>query len=278
MIFISAIASVSGPVNLYSVSQHFLHYVDQQSPKYMSHSLKEQIPELLHFVSRLNTTEALQLMAHKFPGQVTFSSSFSYEDQVITHDILSSPTPGVTGISIFTLETGRLFPETFSVWNSTNDRYNTHITAYYPNTKDIQNFVNAKGPNAFYESLENRKTCCHIRKVEPLSRALQGNAIWVTGLRAEHSVARQDLEMMEWDDVNQVIKFHPLLYWTFEQVKAYIRKYNIPYNPLHDKGFVSIGCAPCTRAIRPGENFRAGRWWWEDESKKECGLHERVVN
>lgn len=244
----------------------------------MSHSLKEQIPELLHFASTLNTTGALQLMAQKFPGQVTFSSSFSYEDQVITHDILSSPLPEVNGISIFTLETGRLFPETFSVWNNTNDRYNTHITAYYPNTKDIQDFVNAKGPNAFYESLENRKACCHIRKVEPLSRALQGNAIWVTGLRAEHSVARQDLEMIEWDDVNQVIKFHPLLYWTFEQVKEYIKKYNIPYNPLHDRGFVSIGCAPCTRAIRPGENFRAGRWWWEDESKKECGLHERVVN
>ncbi len=249
----------------------------------MSHSLKDQIPELLHLTGGLNTAEALQLMAQKFPGQVTFSSSFSYEDQVITHDILAYPLVevaevGNTGISIFTLETGRLFPETFSVWNSTNDRYNTHITAYYPNTKAIQDYVSDKGPNAFYESVDNRKSCCYIRKVEPLSRALQGNAVWVTGLRAEHSVARKDLEIIEWDEVNQVIKFHPLLHWTFEQVKEYIKKYNIPYNPLHDRGFVSIGCAPCTRAVRPGEDFRAGRWWWEDESKKECGLHERVVN
>jgi len=240
----------------------------------MSYSLKNHIPELLHLTAGLSTVEVLQLMANRFPGQVTFSSSFSYEDQVITHDILSYD----TNISIFTLETGRLFPETFSVWNSTNERYNTHITAYYPNTTDIQDYVNSKGPNAFYESVENRKSCCYIRKVEPLSRALQGNAIWVTGLRADHSAARKDLDMIEWDEINKVIKFHPLLHHTFNQVKEYIKKYNIPYNILHDRGFVSIGCAPCTRAIKPGEDFRAGRWWWEDESKKECGLHERVVN
>ena len=240
----------------------------------MSHSLKNYIPELLHLTAGLSTVEVLQLMANRFPGQVTFSSSFSYEDQVITHDILSYD----TNISIFTLETGRLFPETFSVWNSTNERYNTHITAYYPNTTDIQDYVNSKGPNAFYESVENRKSCCYIRKVEPLSRALQGNAIWVTGLRADHSAARKDLDMIEWDEINKVIKFHPLLHHTFNQVKEYIKKYNIPYNILHDRGFVSIGCAPCTRAIKPGEDFRAGRWWWEDESKKECGLHERMVN
>ena len=240
----------------------------------MSHSLKNHIPELLHLTAGLSTVEVLQLMANRFPGQVTFSSSFSYEDQVITHDILSYD----TNISIFTLETGRLFPETFSVWNSTNERYNTHITAYYPNTTDIQDYVNSKGPNAFYESVENRKSCCYIRKVEPLSRALQGNAIWVTGLRADHSAARKHLDMIEWDEINKVIKFHPLLHHTFNQVKEYIKKYNIPYNILHDRGFVSIGCAPCTRAVKPGEDFRAGRWWWEDESKKECGLHERVVN
>jgi phosphoadenosine phosphosulfate reductase len=236
--------------------------------------LKVQIPELLHLIGGLNTAESLQLMAQKFPGQVTFSSSFSYEDQVITHDILGYN----TGISIFTLETGRLFPETYSVWNSTNERYNIHVKAYYPNTKDIQDYVDERGPNAFYESVENRKSCCFIRKVEPLSRALKGNAVWVTGLRAEHSAARKDLSIIEWDEVNQVIKFHPLLYWTFEQVKDYVKKYNIPYNSLHDRGFVSIGCAPCTRAIKPGEDFRAGRWWWEDESKKECGLHEHAAN
>jgi len=235
----------------------------------MSHSLKSQIPELISYISGKSIAESLQVVAQLFPGRVTFSSSFSFEDQVITHDILSNGTP----ISIFTLETGRLFPETYSVWNSTNERYKTQVTAYYPNHKDIEDFVSEKGPNAFYESVENRKSCCHIRKVEPLSRALKGNAIWVTGLRAEHSAARKDLSIIEWDEVNQIIKFHPLLYWSTEEVKEYIRRNNIPYNPLHDRGFVSIGCAPCTRAIKPGEDFRAGRWWWEDQSKKECGLH-----
>lgn len=233
--------------------------------------LKASIPELLYQIRGLDNSAALKVLAENFPGQVTFSSSFSYEDQVITHDILHND----TDISIFTLDTGRLFAETYSVWSSTNERYNTRIKAYYPENESIQALVNEKGPNSFYESAENRKGCCYIRKVEPLHRALRGNAIWVTGLRAEHSPARKDLSLMEWDETNEVIKFHPLLYWTTEEVKAYIKKYNIPYNILHDRGFVSIGCAPCTRAIRPGEDFRAGRWWWEDESKKECGLHVR---
>jgi len=212
----------------------------------------------------------LSLLAADYPGQVTFSSSFSFEDQVITHGILSQQLP----ISIFTLDTGRLFAETYSVWSSTNDRYKTNVKAYYPNQEALQEFVEANGPNAFYASVENRKACCHIRKVEPLKRALAGQKIWITGLRAEHSAARHDLQQVEWDEGNQVIKYHPILHWTTEQVSEYIRKYNIPYNPLHDRGFVSIGCAPCTRAIKPGEDFRAGRWWWEDANKKECGLHE----
>lgn len=238
----------------------------------MSNLLKEQIPELLNLVSGLNTAAILQLLAQRFPGEVTFSSSFGYEDQVITHDIHSND----INIRIFTLETGRLFPETFSVWNSTNERYQTHVNAYYPKHKELEEFVSEKGPNSFYESVENRKSCCFIRKVEPLGRALKGNYVWVTGLRAEHSAARKDLSMIEWDEVNQIIKIHPLLYWTTDETVAYIRKNNIPYNPLHDKGFLSIGCSPCTRAVRAGEDFRAGRWWWEDESKKECGLHEHA--
>ena len=121
--------------------------------------------------------------------------------------------------------------------------------------------------------MQNRKDCCFIRKVEPLKRALAGNAVWITGLRAEHSPSRNDLTVFEWDEVNQVIKYNPLLHWTTQQVKDYINNNDVPYNPLHDRGFVSIGCAPCTRAIRPGEDFRAGRWWWEDSEKKECGLH-----
>lgn len=214
--------------------------------------------------------EALALLSQLFDGQVTFSSSFSFEDQLITHEILTHHLP----VSIFTLDTGRLFPETYSVWNSTNERYNTHITAYYPDAASLQAFVAERGPNAFYASVDDRKTCCAIRKVAPLKKALAGKAVWVTGLRAEHSAVRQDLSRLEWDESNQLIKYHPLLNWTTASVREYIDRFNIPYNPLHDRGFVSIGCAPCTRAVQPGEDFRAGRWWWEDSSRKECGLHE----
>ncbi|MBC7901833.1 MAG: phosphoadenylyl-sulfate reductase [Gemmatimonadaceae bacterium] len=230
---------------------------------------REKTQELLYKLDGLTPSDAIAWLAAEYPGEVTFSSSFSYEDQVITHDILSNNLP----VSIFTLDTGRLFAETYSVWSSTNNRYQTNIKAYYPNNEAIESFVAHNGPNAFYDSVELRKSCCGIRKVEPLKRALKGNKIWITGLRAEHSAARKDLSMIEWDESNQVIKFHPILHWTTEQTKEYIRKNNIPYNPLHDKGFVSIGCAPCTRAVREGEDFRAGRWWWEDADKKECGLH-----
>ena len=235
----------------------------------MNQSLESYIPGLLEQLDGKDRSEALELLASLFPGQVTFSSSFGYEDQVITHDILSNQLP----ISIFTLDTGRLFPETYSVWNSTNERYATRIKAYYPDHGLLENFVLERGPNSFYESVENRTGCCYIRKVEPLGRALHGNAIWITGLRAEQSNARKDLPMLEWDAKHRLIKYHPLLYWSFEEVKGTIFANSIPYNPLHDKGFVSIGCAPCTRAVRPGEDFRAGRWWWENKSDKECGLH-----
>jgi phosphoadenosine phosphosulfate reductase len=235
----------------------------------MTNNNSKDLTQLVYQIGGLKVRESLELLANKFPGKVTFSSSFSFEDQLISHEILSTKIP----ISIFTLDTGRLFSETYSVWNSTNERYNTHIKAYYPQAEPLQNFVEEKGPNSFYESVENRKSCCFIRKVEPLKRALAGNEVWVTGLRAEHSPDRENLEMLEWDESNQIIKFHPLLHFTTEQVKEAITTHNIPYNPLHDRGFVSIGCLPCTRAVKPGEDFRAGRWWWEDASKKECGLH-----
>jgi len=235
----------------------------------MAQNLQIHISQLITDLKGLSTVDALELLAKRFPAQVTFSTSFSFEDQLITHEILSNNLP----ISIFTLDTGRLFAETYSVWSSTNDRYQTKIRAYYPNQSVLEEFIQEKGPNAFYESVDNRKQCCHIRKVEPLKRALAGNAVWVTGLRAEHSPDRKDLEQVEWDASNNIIKFHPLLHWTTEEVRKDINARNIPYNPLHDKGFISIGCAPCTRAIKPGEDFRAGRWWWEDSSKKECGLH-----
>ena len=235
----------------------------------MAPSNKEIIPDLLQKISGLTIKDALSFFAITFAGKVTFSSSFSFEDQLISHEILTNHLP----ISIFTLDTGRLFSETYSVWVSTNERYNTHIVPYYPQHKSLETFVGEKGPNAFYESVENRKACCFIRKVEPLKRALKGNDIWVTGLRAEHSPDRNNLEFLEWDEGNQVIKYHPLLHYSTVQVKEEITQNNIPYNPLHDRGFVSIGCLPCTRAIREGEDFRAGRWWWEDADKKECGLH-----
>lgn len=202
-----------------------------------------------------------------FPEEVCFSTSFSMEDQVIT-DLLKN-----SKVNIFTLDTGRLFEETYNTWTLTNAKYQKSIKAYYPNPEELEPFVEERGPDSFYTSVENRKQCCHIRKVQPLKRALQGNKVWITGLRAEHSPDRENLLQLEWDESNQIIKYHPLLYWTTEDVKNYIRKYDIPYNILHDKGFVSIGCAPCTRAIQPGEDFRAGRWWWEDANKKECGLH-----
>jgi phosphoadenosine phosphosulfate reductase len=229
--------------------------------------------QLLHSISGLidglSIGEALAALAARFPQQVTFSTSFSIEDQVIAHHILSAGLP----VSIFTLDTGRLFPETYSVWSSTNEKYSARIQAYYPDRHLLERFLNEKGPNAFYESVANRKECCHIRKVEPLKRALKGQAVWVTGLRAEHSPERKDHRILEWDEGNQVLKYNPLLHWDTTTVRQYIHQHNVPYNPLHDRGFVSIGCQPCTRAIKPGEEFRAGRWWWEDNSKKECGLH-----
>jgi phosphoadenosine phosphosulfate reductase len=235
----------------------------------MNQSLQLNIPGLQNLLKAFQPDQFLQKLAKDYPNKVVFSSSFSFEDQVITHLIASQQLP----IQIFTLDTGRLFAETYSVWSSTIERYKISIKAFYPERTGLESFVELNGPNAFYESVENRKSCCYIRKVEPLKRALKGNEIWVTGLRAAHSADRQDLQSIEWDESNQIIKYHPLLHWSTEQVADFITLNNIPYNPLHDKGFVSIGCAPCTRAIKEGEDFRAGRWWWEDANKKECGLH-----
>jgi len=220
-------------------------------------------------VAGLDPVEALALLANTFPGKVIFSTSFGWEDQVITHMIFANKLP----IKVFTLETGRLFPETYYVWNRTMEMYGQPIHAYYPNNELLEQMVNVKGPNSFYESVDNRKECCGIRKLEPLKRALTGNEIWVTGIRAEQSINRQFMDNVEWDEQNNLIKFHPVYEWSLDDIKKYIKQHNIPYNTLHDRGFPSIGCAPCTRAVREGEDFRAGRWWWEDQSKKECGLH-----
>jgi phosphoadenosine phosphosulfate reductase len=229
-----------------------------------------ELEDIAQQIAGLEPVEALALLADRFPGELVFSTSFGWEDQAITHMIFTNDLP----IKVFTLETGRLFPETYYVWNRTMEMYGKPIHAYYPNNELLEQMVNAKGPGSFYESVENRKECCGIRKVEPLKRALAGNKLWVTGIRAEQSADRQFMSNPEWDEQNNLIKFHPIYDWTLDQVKEYIRINNIPYNTLHDRGFPSIGCQPCTRAVQPGEDFRAGRWWWEDQSKKECGLHE----
>lgn len=220
-------------------------------------------------IDTLNLEEALKHIAEKYPNKAAFSTSLSIEDQLITHYIFSNNLP----IKVFTLDTGRLFPETYSVLTSTIERYNKRIEVYFPKHEAVEKLLTEKGPSSFYESLENRKECCFIRKVEPLNRALEGIDCWITGLRAEHSENRKAMPMVEIDEARNIVKVHPLSRWSSEEVRSEIAKYNIPYNVLHDRGFVSIGCQPCTRAIKEGDDFRAGRWWWENTDKKECGLH-----
>jgi len=217
----------------------------------------------------LELENLLKEVVGKYGNNAAFSSSLSYEDQVITHVIFTLNLP----IKVFTLDTGRMFPETYAVLTSSRERYGKNIHVYFPKHEEVQELLTSKGVSSFYESIENRIECCAIRKVEPLNRALEGVTCWITGLRGEHSENRQNLSAYEWDEKRNLQKVNPLINWTFEEVKVIIKKYTIPYNVLHDKGFVSIGCQPCTRAINEGENFRAGRWWWENSEKKECGLH-----
>ena len=230
-----------------------------------------QLEEIKSLTDNKTIEESLSLLSEKFRNKIVFSTSLGLEDQVITDIIFSNDLP----IRVFTIDTGRLFNETYSVLNKTNEFYDKKIQIYFPENNSVEKLVNEKGLFSFYESVENRKECCFIRKVEPLNRALKGMQAWITGIRAEQSVNRKGMEKIEWDEAHRVLKFHPLLDWSTQEVKDYIKKHNVPYNLLHDKGFVSIGCSPCTRAIKEGEDFRAGRWWWEDNSKKECGLHVR---
>lgn len=230
----------------------------------------EKVKKLQKDLEGKNAVEILQFISNLTNESITFSSSLGYEDQVLTHLIFTADLP----IHVFTLDTGRLFPETYSVLNNTIQKYKKSIQVFFPNTKSIEELTTKKGPNSFYNSVEDRKECCYHRKVEPLKRALKGRSIWITGIRAEQSGNRADLPVVEWDDHNQIIKVHPLINWTLDEIKEFISKNQIPHNPLHNKGFVSIGCQPCTRAINAGEDFRAGRWWWEDANKKECGLHQ----
>jgi phosphoadenosine phosphosulfate reductase len=231
-------------------------------------SLIKNLHSLSKKLEQLSPEEGLALLSDLFLGRVVFSTSLGQEDQVITHLIASNKLP----IQIFSLDTGRLFPETLDLLDITENQYNIKIKVYYPERESLENLINKMGINGFYHSVENRKSCCYARKVEPLKRAIKNNSVWITGLRAEQSPNRSGLQKIEWDEANQIIKYNPILDWSFDRMISYIKENKIPYNPLHEKGFISIGCAPCTRAIQPGEDIRAGRWWWE-ESKKECGLH-----
>ncbi|TVR40470.1 MAG: phosphoadenylyl-sulfate reductase [Bacteroidia bacterium] len=220
--------------------------------------------------TKMTPEEILSWVLQQHPGKAVFSSSMGAEDQVITHmlcGITSKP-------SIFTLDTGRLFYETYDLIDKTNKRYGIIIKVMFPDAGQVEKMVNEKGINLFYDSVENRKLCCNVRKIEPLKRALKGNDIWITGLRSDQSLTRNGMPYAQWDAGNNILKVNPLLNWSEDQVWDYIHAHKVPYNTLHDKGYPSLGCKPCTRAIEPGEDIRAGRWWWEQPETKECGLHQ----
>jgi phosphoadenosine phosphosulfate reductase len=226
------------------------------------------LSEVKSAVENLTPEAGLKWLADTFGSEARFSTSLGLEDQVVSYWIGTQQIP----IEVFSLDTGRLFQETYDTLQLTRTKYKLPIKVYYPDATQVEEMVLAKGPNSFYESVENRKECCFIRKVVPLKRALAGAKIWVTGIRADQSANRQTMDIVEWDDAHQLIKYNPLLHWSFEDVEKFVKENNIPVNALHKKGFPSIGCAPCTRAIAPGEDVRAGRWYWET-SAKECGLH-----
>jgi len=229
------------------------------------------IKVLNELIKNLPAQEALEKMAGLFGDKLTFATSLGAEDQVITYMLSQISRP----VSIFMLDTGRMFPETYDLLHRTVNRYGMPIKTYYPDTGKVEEMVNQRGINLFFESIENRKLCCHIRKIVPLRRALQGKEAWITGLRRSQSVTRENMDFVEWDTSNGLIKINPLLEWNEEQIREFIHTRNIPYNPLHDQGFPSIGCQPCTRAIGKGEGLRDGRWWWELPDSKECGLHTK---
>lgn len=206
-----------------------------------------------------------------YQGRIALSSSLSVEDQTLTDIIVAQD----KNARIFTLDTGRLFPETYQLIEKTNMMYGIKIEVFFPDYHEVQRMVREEGINLFYNSVESRHRCCQIRKLEPLKRAFQGLDVWICGLRREQSITRQDMQVVEWDGMHQLIKVNPLISWTEQQVWEYVRKHSVPYNKLHDRGYPSIGCEPCTRAVQPGEDVRSGRWWWEAPDHRECGLHQR---
>jgi len=232
---------------------------------------KEKIARWNEELSEASAQETIRYFLDEFGDTITLSTSMGAEDQVIT-DMVVQIDPSVR---IFTLDTGRLFQETYDLIDQTNEKYGIQIEVIFPDYKQVEKMVKEKGMNLFYHSVENRKRCCGIRKVEPLKRAFKGMDAWICGLRKDQSVSRFFSQKVEWDEQNQLVKINPLIDWTEKDTWNYIHENQVPYNSLHDKGYASIGCLPCTRPIKPGEDFRAGRWRWEDEETKECGLHKR---
>ena len=220
---------------------------------------------------RAMVVELLKSAVSEFGGDsaITFANSMGAEDMVLTDIILREQLP----IEIFSLDTGRLPVETYDLMAELERTYDTKLKIFFPRAETVESYVRTNGINAFYESIDLRKACCHMRKVEPLGRALGGKKAWITGMRAQQSATRADLPVRQFDETNGLEKFNPLSDWTEQETWAYIRLHSVPYNKLHDQFYPSIGCAPCTRAVAVGEDVRAGRWWWEDPTSKECGLH-----
>jgi phosphoadenosine phosphosulfate reductase len=231
----------------------------------------KQIDEWNEQFNKKDPKEVLSYFLNKYKAKIALSSSLGAEDQVLTEMIVNI----APSTRIFTLDTGRLFPETYDLISNTNKKYNIQIEVLFPEYAEVEKMVNEKGINLFYDSVENRKLCCGIRKRHPIKRAFKDLDIWVCGLRKDQSLTRFFNKMIEWDEVNGLLKLNPLINWSEKDVWNYIKEHDIPYNELHDKGFPSIGCQPCTRAVEFGEDIRSGRWWWETPDKKECGLHSK---
>ena len=227
-----------------------------------------RIEQLNSVWSELELTDLLHQIASKYGNKAAFSLGFGREGMIIADQIFRHQLP----IRVFTIDTGRLFHETQELHQRVITKYRQKIEVFTPQQESVENLMSNKGPLSFYDSLDNRLECCNIRKVSPLRRALQEADLWITGLRQGQSTYRQQFELAEWNEKHQVIKVNPLIKWSTQAVDAYLAHHKVPVNSLHRKGFTSVGCAPCTRAIQPGEDERAGRWWWEN-SHKECGLH-----
>lgn len=231
----------------------------------------EEISKLNERFADAAPEELLTWFLECYGDRIALSSSLGLEDQVLTDMVCKIR----RSTKIFTLDTGRLFPETYSLIDRTNMRYGIKIAVYFPEHEAVERLVSECGMNCFYESVELRKRCCRVRKLEPLGRAFEGLDVWICGLRREQSVTRESMQLVEWDEAHGLVKLNPLIGWHESEVWDYIRRNSVPYNKLHDKGFPSIGCQPCTRAVAEGEDIRAGRWWWESPDHRECGLHKQ---